>query len=179
MILFSSASLVPPAVSLALALGLTPVVRVLARRWGFVAKPKIDRWHKNPTALLGGVAIWVAVVGTWLVLVPHTKQGWVVVGGASFLFFVGLGLIMQFSTINTTIQHMVSDTIRGGVMAIYTLMFVGMMPLGSFEIGYVAEKLGPLIAIRIGAVVVGIAGIVLFFSLRRFKSSLEIEKHHL
>src|SRR3984893_4202275 len=89
MILFSSTSLVPPAVSLALALGLTPVVRVLARRWGFVAKPKIDRWHKNPTAMMGGVAIWVAVVGTWLVLVPHTKQGWVVVGAASFLFFVG------------------------------------------------------------------------------------------
>jgi UDP-GlcNAc:undecaprenyl-phosphate GlcNAc-1-phosphate transferase len=89
MIPFSAASLVPPAVSLALALGLTPVVRVLARRWGFVAKPKIDRWHKNPTAMMGGVAIWVAVVGTWLVLVPHTKQGWVVVGAASFLFFVG------------------------------------------------------------------------------------------
>jgi UDP-GlcNAc:undecaprenyl-phosphate GlcNAc-1-phosphate transferase len=77
-------------VSFALALALTPVVRVLARRWGFVAKPKVDRWHKKPTAMMGGVAIWLAVIGTYLVLVPHTKQGWVVVGAASFLFFVGL-----------------------------------------------------------------------------------------
>ena len=87
---FSTSNLIPPAVSFLLALALTPVVRTLARRWGFVAKPKIDRWHKNPTAMMGGVGIWLAVVGTYLVLVPHTKQGWVVVGAASFLFFVGL-----------------------------------------------------------------------------------------
>jgi len=90
MIPFSVSILLPPAVSFALALALTPVVRVLARRWGFVARPKVDRWHKQPTAMMGGVAIWLAVIGTYLVLVPHTKQGWVVVGAASFLFFVGL-----------------------------------------------------------------------------------------
>jgi len=90
MISFSASFLLPPAVSFALALALTPVVRVLARRWGFVAKPKVDRWHKQPTAMMGGVAIWLAVIGTYLALVPHTKQGWVVVGAASFLFLVGL-----------------------------------------------------------------------------------------
>jgi UDP-GlcNAc:undecaprenyl-phosphate GlcNAc-1-phosphate transferase len=90
MISFNSSYFIPPAVSFVLAVGLTPVVRALARRWGFVAKPKIDRWHKNPTAMMGGVGIWIAVIGTWLVLVPHTGQGWVVVGAASFLFFVGL-----------------------------------------------------------------------------------------
>src|SRR5882672_2861950 len=90
MIPLSASILLPPAVSFALALALTPVVRVLARRWGFVAKPKVDRWHKKPTAMMGGVAIWLAVIATYLVLVPHSKQGWVVVGAASFLFFVGL-----------------------------------------------------------------------------------------
>src|SRR5882672_8549097 len=90
MISFSASNLIPPAVSLVLALALTPVVRTLARRWGFVAKPKVDRWHKNPTALMGGLGIWLAVMGTYLILVPHTQQGWVVVGAASFLFLVGL-----------------------------------------------------------------------------------------
>src|SRR6266403_367829 len=79
-----------PLVSFALAVALTPVVRMLARRFGFVAKPKIDRWHKKPTAMMGGVAIWLAVITTYLVLVPHTPQRWVVVGAASFLFLVGL-----------------------------------------------------------------------------------------
>src|SRR5207244_2837395 len=86
----SLSNLIPPAVSFALALMLTPVVRTLARRWGFVAKPKTDRWHKSPTAMMGGVAIWLAVTATYLILVPHTAQRWVVVGAASFLFLVGL-----------------------------------------------------------------------------------------
>jgi len=82
--------IVAPVVSFGLALALTPVVRSLARRWGFVAKPKTDRWHKRPTAMMGGVAIWLAVITTHLVLGPHTASGWVVVGAASFLFLVGL-----------------------------------------------------------------------------------------
>jgi UDP-GlcNAc:undecaprenyl-phosphate GlcNAc-1-phosphate transferase len=90
MFALSASNLTPPAVSFLLALALTPVVRMLARRWGFVAKPKVDRWHKNPTAMMGGVGIFLAVVGTYLFLVPHTQQGWVVVGAASFLFLVGL-----------------------------------------------------------------------------------------
>ncbi len=83
-------NIVAPVVSFALAAALTPVVRSLARRWGFVAKPKTDRWHKRPTAMMGGVAIWLAVSATYLALVPHTSAGWVVVGAASFLFLVGL-----------------------------------------------------------------------------------------
>src|SRR5882672_11507955 len=86
----SISKLIAPAVSFALAVGLTPVVRKLARRFGFVAKPKIDRWHKKPTAMMGGVGIWLAVVVTYVALVPHTGQGWVVIGAASFLFLVGL-----------------------------------------------------------------------------------------
>src|SRR5437762_6990750 len=79
-----------PLVSFALAAAFTPVVRRLARRWGFVAKPKTDRWHKRPTAMMGGVAIWLAVITTYLIMVPHTSAGWVVVGASSFLFLVGL-----------------------------------------------------------------------------------------
>src|ERR1700716_3884198 len=90
MIPLSASNLIPAAASFILALGLTPVVRALARRGGFVAKPKIDRWHKKPTAMMGGVGIWLAVVVTYVVLVPHTGQGWVVIGAASFLFLVGL-----------------------------------------------------------------------------------------
>jgi len=83
-------NLIPPAVAFVLALALTPAIRALARRRGLVARPKIDRWHKRPTAMMGGVAIWWAVVLTYLAFVPHTGQGWVVVGAASFLFLVGL-----------------------------------------------------------------------------------------
>ena len=82
------------AAALVLALVLTPIVRALARRWGAVARPKTDRWHKQPTAMLGGVAIWFSVslvIAAYLLFVPHeTPYGWVVLAASSFLFFVGL-----------------------------------------------------------------------------------------
>jgi|SRR5215831_12783489 len=90
MIPIKLSNIIAPLVSFALALALTPAVRALARRWGFVAKPKTDRWHKRPTAMMGGVAIWLAVITTYLVLVPHSAVDWVVIGAASFLFLVGL-----------------------------------------------------------------------------------------
>jgi UDP-GlcNAc:undecaprenyl-phosphate GlcNAc-1-phosphate transferase len=87
---FDLKHLVAIATSLVLALVLTPLVRALARRWGMVARPKIDRWHKKPTAMLGGVSIFLSVILTALVLLPHTPQTWVVIGASSFLFLVGL-----------------------------------------------------------------------------------------
>jgi UDP-GlcNAc:undecaprenyl-phosphate GlcNAc-1-phosphate transferase len=87
---FDPKHLIAVATSLVLALVLTPVVRALARRWGVVARPKTDRWHKKPTAMLGGSAVFLSVIITYLLLVPHTRNGWVVVGASSFLFLVGL-----------------------------------------------------------------------------------------
>src|SRR5260370_18202565 len=89
MIRRKTASSVSPLVAFALAVALTPLVRILARRWGFIAKPKTDRWHKKPTAMMGGVAIWLAVMAAYLTLAPHTPAGWVIVGASSFLFLVG------------------------------------------------------------------------------------------
>jgi UDP-GlcNAc:undecaprenyl-phosphate GlcNAc-1-phosphate transferase len=90
MLSLNASTLVPLAVSLALALALTPVVRVFARRFGLVAKPKTDRWHKKPTAMMGGVAIWLSVLITYVLFLPHTPQTWVIIAVSTFLFFVGL-----------------------------------------------------------------------------------------
>src|SRR6266550_2988068 len=87
---FSPLNLLAVAASFALALVLTPVVRAFARRVGVVAKPKTDRWHKKPTAMLGGVAIWLSVVTTYIIFVQHTPYGWVIVKASSFLLLVGL-----------------------------------------------------------------------------------------
>src|SRR5882762_2625895 len=87
---FGALNFIPPLVSFILALALTPVVRSFARRQGFVARPKIDRWHKNATATVGGIAIWLTVVCVYLTLIPHTSYGWVIIGASTFLFIVGL-----------------------------------------------------------------------------------------
>lgn len=96
---FSSLNFLAVAASAILALGLTPLVRALARRYGMVARPKTDRWHKKPTAMLGGIAVWLSIVVSYLVFIRPPAQGWghfpgsfvdVVIGASTFLFLVGL-----------------------------------------------------------------------------------------
>ena len=87
---FTFSHLLAVATSFALAIVLTPIVRAVARNIGMVAKPKTDRWHKKPTAMLGGVAIWLSVVISYLIFIPTTVYGWVVIGASTFLFLVGL-----------------------------------------------------------------------------------------
>lgn len=97
---FSSINLLAVAASAGLAVVLTPLVRVLARRFGMVAKPKTDRWHKAPTAMMGGVAIWFSVIASYFAFIrPYTVRGWshfpdshldAVILASTFLFLVGL-----------------------------------------------------------------------------------------
>jgi len=49
-----------PIVSFLVCVVLTPIVRQGAVRSGQIALPREDRWHRKPTALLGGIAIYVA-----------------------------------------------------------------------------------------------------------------------
>jgi len=88
--LFSSFQLAAIGFSFVLAVVLTPIVRSVAQRLGVVAKPKTDRWHKQPTSMLGGVAIWLAVVIPILIFVPATTYGWVILRASAFLFLIGL-----------------------------------------------------------------------------------------
>lgn len=48
-----------PLFSFILCLCLTPLVRSVAKRKGWIAYPSEERWHKHPTALLGGIAIYL------------------------------------------------------------------------------------------------------------------------
>jgi UDP-GlcNAc:undecaprenyl-phosphate/decaprenyl-phosphate GlcNAc-1-phosphate transferase len=87
---FTRSQLIAIAASFALSAALTPLVRALARRRGMVAQPKTDRWHKKPTAMLGGVAIWSSVIIAYFAFVPHSVYGPVIIRAATFLFLVGL-----------------------------------------------------------------------------------------
>lgn len=109
--------------------------------------------------IFGGCAIF----SVFIILFTLTKS---VFFATPFLFLSGLGIISQISIINSTIQHTVSDEIRGRVMSIYSLMFVGLMPLGSLEIGFVAEHLGASLALRISGFIMFLFGLF-FFSKRK------------
>ncbi len=77
-------------ISFASSVGLTYLVRGAARRYGLVAAPKADRWHKKPTAMMGGAAIFLTTILIYLLFIPKTTESLVIVGGSSFMFLVGL-----------------------------------------------------------------------------------------
>ncbi len=71
--------------------------------------------------------------------------------GAIMLSLSGFGMILFFSTINATIQKHVTNEIRGRVMSIYTLCFLGMAPLGSLWMGFSSEYFGAMHALQANA----------------------------
>lgn len=77
---------------------LNPLVRWLSFRLGRVALPRPDRWHRQPTPVLGGVGIFAAFIGGLLVtgLLFHGPlnqggwAGWGFLSGSVLLFLLGL-----------------------------------------------------------------------------------------
>jgi UDP-GlcNAc:undecaprenyl-phosphate GlcNAc-1-phosphate transferase len=69
---------------------LTPVVARWARARGIVAIPRQDRWHREPTPMLGGVAIYAAGTAVIAWFGPHDVRILALIAGGSLLFVTGL-----------------------------------------------------------------------------------------
>ncbi len=59
------------------------------------------------------------------------------------LFGIGFSMVSFFAVGNALVQHLVTDRMRGRVMSMWILTFIGTMPLGSFLSGAAAERFGP------------------------------------
>src|SRR3954470_6293286 len=69
----------------------TLLVRTVARRLGWVAKPRPDRWHQKPTALFGGIGIFIGFVVAYLIRRPAAMDGdAILVVSATGMFLLGL-----------------------------------------------------------------------------------------
>ena len=67
---------------------------------------------------------------------------------------VGFALMTQMACANTLIQSMVPDRLRGRMMALYSMMFMGMAPLGGLFSGVVADWIGAPWTVAIGGICV-------------------------
>jgi len=87
---------------------------------------------------------------------------------------IGFCTVGMFATTNILIQNSVTDHMRGRVISIYTLAFMGFSPLGSFEIGFIADKFGSQIAICINAIIVLFFGLYFYKNLNNLKKNQEV-----
>jgi len=104
---------------------LTPLVAVLARRLGWVALPREDRWHRRPTALAGGIAIFLGSAAAWLA----AGAGWAALpvlapAGAMFL----LGLVDDRVVELRPLQKLAGQTLIAGAAVAQGIVFPGLPP---------------------------------------------------
>lgn len=102
---------------------------------------------------LKGLGTWAAAAaagfGLGLVLFSLSRWFWV---SAVLLVGTGFCMMLQMACTNTLLQSMVPDRLRGRVMALYSMMFMGMAPFGALFAGLVASRLGAPITVTMGGV---------------------------
>ncbi|HZO32697.1 MAG TPA: MFS transporter [Chloroflexota bacterium] len=95
----------------------------------------------------------VPFASTWAVLIP-------------LLMLLGAFSILFGSSVNSYLQTVTPPRLRGRVMSIHTLLFLGSTPIGSMIVGTLAEQQGVRVAIAEMAVVcmVGVIGGFVYLS---------------
>ncbi|HJQ39465.1 MAG TPA: MFS transporter [Thermoanaerobaculia bacterium] len=78
---------------------------------------------------------------------------------AALLVIAGGAMMVQMASSNTLIQSMVPDELRGRVMSVYTMMFMGMGPFGALLAGSIAERIGAPMTVAGGGVITILAAI--------------------
>lgn len=109
--------------------------------------------------------------GLSLVLFAYSNDLWL---STALLVPVGYCMLLQMSSSNTLIQAMVPDELRGRVMSVYAMMFMGMPPIGALLEGAMADRFGPRITVMLGAMI-AVCGATLF-GLRLDSISAEAER---
>ena len=142
-----------------------------------------DIFHLGETglALMMGTSGCGAFLGALLVayLGDFRRKGWFVLGGAImfglsligfalasrlklslvFLFGVGFAIVVSIAITNTLLQKLVTDQMRGRVMSMFILSFLGTMPIGNILAGTASNHFGPQHTLAVGGFVVTIVAV--------------------
>jgi MFS family permease len=114
---------------------------------------------------LRGLGRWVAFssagFGASVILFSMSRSFWL---SAALLLPVGFSMMIEMASSNTLIQAMVPDALRGRVMAVYSMMFMGMAPIGALLAGALAQRLGAPNTVALGGAVCILGSLV--FGLR-------------
>lgn len=101
-----------------------------------------------------GLGRWVALAtagfGIGIILFSQSTIFWLSV---ALLIPAGCAMMVQMAASNTLIQSMVPDALRGRVMSVYSMMFMGMAPFGALLSGALANHIGAPMTVALGGAV--------------------------
>jgi len=101
-----------------------------------------------------GLGRWVAIsaasFGASLIAFAISHSFWI---SCALLVPVGFAMMVEMGSSNTLIQTMSPDHLRGRVMSVYSMMFMGMAPVGAVLSGLTADRWGAPATIAVGGAV--------------------------
>lgn len=139
---------------------------------GSLAGALAGSWRRSrPSA---HVVVGAAVsFGAFSMLVGFASPYWLV---ALLLLPTGFSAIFFAQAANQRVQLGCDAGVRGRVMSLYVLVFIGSTPLGALTVGWWSERFGPESAIWLGGLVSLLAGAVaLAWQLRRHGEALRLQ----
>jgi len=105
------------------------------------------------------IAVSCGLFGTGLVLVSLARAAWV---AGALLTLTGFGAIVTSAGVNTVLQTLVDEHMRGRIMSLYMVAFVGTGPFGALAGGWLASRLGAPSTLALGGA--GCLALSLWFS---------------
>jgi MFS family permease len=105
--------------------------------------------------------------GVSLILFSFSRSFWLSV---VLLVPAGYSVMLQMACSNTLIQTLVPDKLRGRMMGLYSMMFMGMAPLGALGAGVAADVLGAPMTVAIGGVICVLGAAVFTRFLPQFRA---------
>jgi len=120
---------------------------------------------------------WLALgggMGFCLALLAFCAIQWLP-GALLALLLAGILSTVFTSTVQTLLQHLASDAMRGRVMSLFTVAVIGMWPLGTLPLSWAADRLGVAVATALGAGVAGLYMLAVALLARRRVERLQTE----
>jgi MFS family permease len=117
-----------------------------------------------------GLGRWIAAspLGLAVSLVAFSFSEWVWVS-AALMVVIGFAAMMNMAASNTLLQTIVDEDKRGRVMSLYTLAFLGVMPVGGLFAGLLANAIGTPHTLQIGAAFCAVGSLIFLTQLKRLR----------
>jgi len=152
-----------------------------------------DVFHLGATGLawLMGMAGAGAFCGAAFltILGDFRRKGWFVLGGSLafgisviafalstnlklsclFLFTLGFAIVTSVAAANTLLQKLVTDQMRGRVMSMFLLSFMGTMPIGNILAGSASHRFGVPHTLAVGGLVIVIFAVTMMIFNERLR----------
>ena len=86
-----------------------------------------------------------------------------------FLFCCGFAVVFAVAVTNMLLQQLVTDEMRGRIMSMFILTFIGAMPFGNLIAGIAAERFGAPYTLAVGGAIIGLFISVVAISNKRLR----------